>query len=559
LRDEIESTPVNFRTTLILIVLLAAVGAVVLFTRDRAAKTEETTEAPRQAKVLGIDSAKVAKLLITPGNDKPIVLERSGADWRISEPVNAPADPAAAATLVDALANLQSLGDVETSAAASSATGLDHPRFKAQLTTTDGKSSTLLVGEPQATGRGLYVQREGDKAAQIVDAGLLEQLDKPAMDFRRKKLFDVATPQVQQLQIQQGDAAAIALQKKGADWEMTAPREMPADESEVSDLAAAVTTLQASKFVAETVDDPRRRRLDAPQLVVSFSTTQPSTQPTSQPTTAGAMTSVKFGGYTDVTKESVYAVASNAPTLITVPASTLERLKKKPLDLRDKRAVTIDPEQVQRISIVHDRAATTRPTTQPAAHDEVSVERVKQVVSTTLPTTAPTTAPTTLASATTAPATAPTTAPATAPSTRPAEPPGKWQVTASPEGTTPANDRRVQALLASFHPLRAVRYLESNPATQPAERYVITIDTLAAGGASSGSYVIRLSDPGNGQPVIGDYNGLTFEISRTLLDAVKADLRKSAKSSQTPEDSDEPTPFPAAPRPPLGPDGSADR
>src|SRR5207249_2483481 len=142
---------------------------------------------------------------------------------------------------------------------------------------------------------------------------------------------------------------------------------------------------------------------------------------------------------------------------------------------------TIDPEQVSRITVVHDRAATTQPTTQPAAHDEWTIERTKQST-TTAPTTnralaptLPSTGPTTLASA--MPSTAPATSPTTAPTTAPPEPPSKWQVTSSPAGTSPANDRRVQSLLGMLHPLRAVRYLESTPSTQPADQYILTIDT----------------------------------------------------------------------------------
>src|SRR4029079_13616483 len=97
-------------------------------------------------------------------------------------------------------------------------------------------------------------------------------------------------------------------------------------------------------------------------------------------------------------------------------------------------------------------------------------------------------------------------------------------------------------------------------ATQPSEQYAVTIDTLAAGGASSGSYVVRLADPGDGQPVVADYNGLTFEVGRALLDAIKADLRRSARSSTpTPDESDEATPFPSAPRTTIGPDRRPDR
>jgi hypothetical protein len=143
----------NFRTTLVLVILLAAAAVAVFVTRDHRAKSDEqVAEAPKAAKLLDVDSASVTKLSITPASDPAVVMERSGVDWRLTAPVNAPADAATASTVVDALANLQSRGDVDAASAASSGTGLDHPRFKVELTTKDGKASTLNFGERAATG-----------------------------------------------------------------------------------------------------------------------------------------------------------------------------------------------------------------------------------------------------------------------------------------------------------------------------------------------------------------------------------------------------------------------
>jgi hypothetical protein len=62
--------------------------------------------------------------------------------------------------------------------------------------------------------------------------------------------------------------------------------------------------------------------------------------------------------------------------------------------------------------------------------------------------------------------------------------------------------------------LRVLKYLDSNPTTQPAAVYTVKV-TMADGAA----HELRLVD---GETTLtGEYQGLVFEVNRNLLDDVK--------------------------------------
>src|SRR5438876_1100385 len=167
----------------------------------------------------------------------------------------------------------------------------------------------------------------------------------------------------------------------------------------------------------------------------------------------------------------------------------MDSFNKKPLDLRDRRVLDIEPAQVSKLTILTDTPSTTPPTTKPASKSELVLERKKQSLALgpemplmPLPTTKPTTRPTTGPSATQATATQPTTQVA---ATQPALPPSNWTLNGKGDG----DDSRVDALLEKLHPLRVDKYIaRPMPTTQPTPKYVVHLSTVAAGGAKSGEY-----------------------------------------------------------------------
>ena len=195
---------------------------------------------------------------------------------------------------------------------------------------------------------------------------------------------------------------------------------------------------------------------------------------------------VRFGAYEDMLKKSVYVSADGSTALAKVPASSLDSFKKTELDLRDKKVIDLDPASVSRVAI--EGGAATARTVLERRPDAVVVGPV--LLATTHSTSKPSTAPA-----------------------------SKW----TSNGNS-ADDAKVTALLDALHPLRADKYLAAaSPSTQPASRYVLTITTKTMPAGQT----LVLTDPGHDQPLIGTYNGLTFETARTVLTTVQQAMAHS--------------------------------
>src|SRR5262245_45323981 len=163
----------NFKTTLILILCLAVVGVFVYFTRN------ETPTEPAPApvvKVIDIPSADIAKITITPADDKRIVLEKHDTRWKMTEPVSADADTNNVDDLARSLADLESHGKSDPGGANAEVTGLSSPRFRVEITDKLGKTAKLAIGKPTGVGDELFIQKEGDSQADRVPASLYASL-----------------------------------------------------------------------------------------------------------------------------------------------------------------------------------------------------------------------------------------------------------------------------------------------------------------------------------------------------------------------------------------------
>ncbi|WP_428937547.1 DUF4340 domain-containing protein [Fontivita pretiosa] len=511
----------NFKTTVILLVLLAVVALVLLLTRQ----TEPGAEKPTEARLLDIAAGDITRISFTADDGQTTTFEKSDGKWRLTQPVQAAAEEFAVSSLVDAIAGLNTRGRVDPAG-----TGVDQPRYKLQITTKDNRTIKLDIGTRSGAGDNLYVRREGQTHADVVPASLMDQLEKPLKDWRRERLFDVGGMQIAQIRIATTQQS-LELQKRGAnEWHVVSPTSMPAETTEASDIASAISGLRAEEFVTDqppTSAELKRYGLDQPVMTVSFSTQPPATQPTTQPATQPTFTTIQFGRFGDVMKKNVYASTSAEPGVVLVPATSLDSFRKTPLDLRDRRVLSIEEDRVSKIAITIDKAATTQPTTRAAQQKTIVLERARTTIASTQPT--PTTQEATeLASTNPATQQASTQQATTQPATtQPAEPPSRWKLASA--GGADADDTKVADLLRELRPLRANKYVESSPPTTlPAATYTLAIETPDA------THEIRLVDPGDSKPLIGMYGGLTFEVWRSLADRLDSEFAKAAAQGTTP-------------------------
>jgi hypothetical protein len=514
----------NFRTTLVLLVLVVAAGIMFFVTNRKASENEAGGQtAANERKLLDVDSKDVTRVAVTNSEGKRTVLEKTGANWHLVEPVKAGAKDFEVDSLVNDLTGLQSRGQVDPSQ--KSAAGLDHPSFTVELTGKNGKVTKLLVGEKQQIGDTLLVQVNDNKKPDVVATTIYAQLDKPASNYRKSQLVEITQDQIKQLTLTKGKST-IKLQKKGTDWQVIEPKQMPADTSAMSDLLFGITGLNAAEFVTDDAARADNYGLNRPRMTVWYSTQAPSTQPAAAATTApatqpGGGTEIRFGDYEDVLKKNLFAEVDRGP-IAKVLASNETTFNKTALDLRDKNLVSIEPEKVQSITIQVTRAATTQPTTMPAELRGFAIERRKEEPKVLGPILPATTEPATTQSspATQVAGTQPTTQPAAVPATQPAatQPASKWIFASGQTGD--AEEGQVNALLTALHPLHVDKYQESAPTTQPAGSFTLAIHT-----SDGKDYSLHFTDPGNNAKVIGGYDELTFEIDRSLIDKISGDFK----------------------------------
>lgn len=495
----------NFRTTVILIILLAIVGVWLFLTRT--GETESDIPEGQRSKLISSSSEDITRLSITPQGEAKFVFEKVDGNWRVTEPVNAPASRYEVDRLVTDIAAIESRGKV--SADDSSAAGLDQPQFVVEASTRDGKTHKLAFGQRSAVGDHGYVRLDDDARADVVSAEIYEQLEKPLSDFRDTKLVNTPSNEIQQITVLEGDRL-LSLQKAGDEWQIVAPKAMPAETSAVSDLTFAITGLNAAEFVSEDSASAASYGLDKPVLTVAFSTMPPATQPTDVPDSSSQST-ISFGRFDDILKKNVYASVSGSSSIVKVPATSLDAFRKTPLALRSKKVLDIDPETVTSITIASNLPATTQPTTREAQARDISIQRQTP-------------------EAAAAPATAPTTAEAEKPT---------WVFAGGAESKV--RESKVNTFLAALNPLEAEQFLETASPADSADHYILTVTTESAG--QKAVHEIRIADLRNAGPLIGTYGDLVFELDRSLLPRIQGDFI------------DDGTPDPAPAPPPAMPGG----
>src|SRR5687767_453146 len=102
----------NFRTTAYLLALLLVVGTLFFVVRWR--QNREPTETTKdERKLVDLEEKDLTKVVVTPAGGKRMVLEKSGTEWKLTEPVDAPADTFAVDSLVSGLIGLRTRDQVD--------------------------------------------------------------------------------------------------------------------------------------------------------------------------------------------------------------------------------------------------------------------------------------------------------------------------------------------------------------------------------------------------------------------------------------------------------------
>lgn len=314
-----------------------------------------------------------------PAADKPnrLVFERRDDTWQMVEPVNAAADPIRVETLARNLKHLVKTPEAGTINDPPEKFGLAPPAATLKVYGSDKGKELAGLDIGKAVRDRLYVRPTGKPGIEVIDSRLFQIIGEPAPKWRDTALINLATFQINALEIDR-PGHSLKVERSGGKWRLVTPVSALADDFKVDEVLGEITSLRvldgAFGFVADDVRDLAPFGLD----------TEHALQVTITPALSGAKPQTLLIGKPAPDREGrVYAKRADQDDVVLVSSKGLGQVGVDPNALRSKRIADFDPNLAAFIRIkdggqTFDLSRSTRgwtilePVKEPADEDTVS-------------------------------------------------------------------------------------------------------------------------------------------------------------------------------------------
>jgi hypothetical protein len=260
------------KTTGILLLLAAALGAFVYFYEIRGADARREAE-EREKRLFGVEQADIEWISLTQPSGESARLERRDGRWLLVSPLEFPADTYAADNLAATLSSLASEAVLENPQPPEEyglGPGARIVRFGA-----GGEEHELRIGKDAPVGGFAYASTPNTGAVYTIARFKAAGFDKPIAELRDKRILEFDVAAIQQIEASwpdgrvtlERDAAATPAPAEADDapdapepqstasWRITSPIQGRADAQTVEELLSTLSFLRADDFVDEVPSD----------------------------------------------------------------------------------------------------------------------------------------------------------------------------------------------------------------------------------------------------------------------------------------------------------------
>lgn len=284
------------------------------------------------------------------GIDKPRVLKFENNKWRITSPIDWPANLFAVNRIRNQIEFLDreasfSLSEVSKHGHGLAEYGLDDPAYTFRYG--NGKKMyTLKIGKSAPVGDRIYMLDQNGDRIIVVDREFVESLVVDTERLRNQNVFDIPRFEVSAFSIRlpsaesagsmKGNFRRIGLVRDGGKWKFETPIVAAADGSEVEAFLGEICQLPAKSFSNESPAEAGFEVSALPTTITLEGTNRRQV--------------LLLGGKTKDGSQ-IYARLEDNPTIFTLDASAFKNLADLQTTLRDKTPVRFDIEKVSGLDI----------------------------------------------------------------------------------------------------------------------------------------------------------------------------------------------------------------
>lgn len=326
----------SWRKLLILFVGVLALGGYTYFVEFKGAEKRRERE-ERAQQVFQVDWEKINQLtLIRPSEH--ITLKKVGSQWRIIEPIADRADEFVVERLYQSLRDLMIERVVDSSKAAPAPYGLDKPELRVKLLDTDNyEVGELQLGKKSPVGNSRYVLATPRNQVVLVRESIASELNKSLFELRNKYVLGVFRDSITSITLARANQPKVYLEKEHDRWYLRKTIMGLADEAEVGQMLSTLEALQVKEFVVDRAESLAQYGLDPPQLSAEITVGPPAATQT-------LLLGKRKNGL-------LYAKLESEDRIVAVEGQTLDRLAKSPKELRIKKLLDFQPDQVEALEI----------------------------------------------------------------------------------------------------------------------------------------------------------------------------------------------------------------
>lgn len=311
----------NVRGLLAAAILLAALGIGVYFSNKSEAEKEKKGPVSDSPKVLTIAEDQIQQIELIKRDGKATVLKKTDR-WQITAPETLAVDNDAVTGVVNTVKDIGSDRVVEENATSLGEFGLADPALRVTITTKDGKTKKLLIGDETPTSSGYFAKLEGDNKVYTVGSFVKSSLDKTFQDLRDKRLVTVDSDKLSRVELTAKGQTVEFGKNAQNEWQIVKPQPMRADNWAVEEL---VRKLKDAKMDTAVSED------DAKKAAAGFASGTPVA--TAKLTDASGTQQLEVRK----SKDDYYAKGSAVAGIHKVAKDLGEGVDKNPTDFRNKK------------------------------------------------------------------------------------------------------------------------------------------------------------------------------------------------------------------------------